>query len=159
MIFDTSAIEQTHGFALFLRCWWMEARDIPAGLRQSVTSLVYKLRTDMLLQNIHIQNLWNLHFRLLSTGVVWPKIIFDLWRCKKRELENNLTIFENRIIKYCRRFLKKIDISGSIGPNKSLKTGKFSLAQASVKWKFVTDAPDVFGLFLSPSRFCFHACR
>ena len=107
LIFDTSAIKQTHGFALFLRCWWMEARDIPAGLRQSVTSLVYKLRTDMLLQNIHIQNLWNLHFRLLSTGVVWPKIIFDLWRRKKRELENNLTIFENRIIKYCRRFLKK----------------------------------------------------
>ena len=154
MIFDTSAIKQTHGFALFLRCWWMEARDIPAGLRQSVTSLVYKLRTDMLLQNIHIQNLWNLHFRLLSTGVVWPKIIFDLWRRKKRELENNLTIFENRIIKYCRRFLKKIDISCSTGPNKSIKTGKFSLAQASV-----TDAPDVFGLFLSPSRFCFHACR
>ena len=27
---------------------------------------------------------------------------------------------------------EKIDISGSIGPNKSLKTGKFSLAQASV---------------------------
>ena len=41
---------------------------------------------------------------------------------------------------------------------KSLKTGKFSLAQASVKWKFVIDAPDIFGLFLSPSWFCFHAC-
>ena len=64
-----------------------------------------------------------------------------------------------RIVKYCRRFLRKIDISGSIGPNKSLKTGKFSLAQASVKWKFVTNAPDIFGLFLSPSRFRFHACR
>ena len=50
MIFDTSAIEQTHGFALCLRSWWMEARDIPAGLRQSVTSLVYKLCTDMLFQ-------------------------------------------------------------------------------------------------------------
>ena len=36
--------------------------------------------------------------------------------------------------------------------------GKFSLAQASVKWKFVTDALDISGLFLSPSRFCFHAC-
>ena len=34
-----------------------------------------------------------------------------------------------------------------------------SLAQASVKWKFVTDVPDIFGLFLSSSRFCFHACR
>ena len=40
MIFDTSAIEQTRGFALFLRSWWMEARDKPAGLRQSATSLV-----------------------------------------------------------------------------------------------------------------------
>ena len=26
--------------------------------------------------------------------MVWPKIIFDLWRRKKRELENNWTIFE-----------------------------------------------------------------
>ena len=57
------------------------------------------------------------------------------------------------------RFLKKIEISSSIEPNKSLKMGKFSLAQASVKWKFVTDVPDIFGLFLSPSRFCFHTCR
>ena len=74
-------------------------------------------------------------------------------------LKESWVSVKTRIIKYCRRFLKKIDISGSIGPNKSLKTGKFSLAQASVKWKFVTDAPDIFGLFLSPSRFCFHACR
>ena len=29
IVFDTNAIEQTHGFALFSRCWWMEARDIP----------------------------------------------------------------------------------------------------------------------------------
>ena len=50
-------------------------------------------------------------------------------------------------------------MSGSIELNKSLKTGKFSLTQTSVKWKFVTDAPDIFGLFLSPSRFCFHARR
>ena len=35
------------------------------------------------------QNLWILHFRSLSIGVVWPKIIFDLWRRKKRELKNN----------------------------------------------------------------------
>ena len=48
IIFETSAIEQTHGFALFLRCWWMKATDIPAGLRQTVTSLVYKLCIDML---------------------------------------------------------------------------------------------------------------
>ena len=39
MIIDTSAIEQTHGFALFLRCKWMKATDIPAGLSQSLTSL------------------------------------------------------------------------------------------------------------------------
>ena len=57
MIFVTSAIEQTDGFALFLRSWWMEARDIPAGLRQSVTSLVYKLCTDMLFQpSLHFEN-------------------------------------------------------------------------------------------------------
>ena len=30
-IFDTSAIEQIHVFALFLKCWWMEARDIRVG--------------------------------------------------------------------------------------------------------------------------------
>ena len=47
---------------------------------------------------------------------------------------------------------EKVDISGSIGPNKSLKTGKFSLAQASVKWKFVTDAPDIFRLGLVFTR-------
>ena len=37
----------------------MEARDIPAGLRQSVTSLVYKLYTDMLFQpdkRLHFEN-------------------------------------------------------------------------------------------------------
>ena len=47
-IIHKSAIEQTRGFVLFLRCWWMKATDIPVGLRQSVTSLVYKLHTDML---------------------------------------------------------------------------------------------------------------
>ena len=52
-----------------------------------------------------------------------------------------------------------VNITLTVGPKKSLKTGKFSLAQASVKWKFVTDVPDIFGLFLSSSRFCFHACR
>ena len=48
------------------------------------------------------------------------------------------------------RFLKKIDISGSIEPNKSLKMGKFPLAQASVKWKFVPDA------LISLDYFCHH---
>ena len=47
-IIHKSAIEQTRGFVLFLRCWWMKATDIPVGLRQSVTSLVYKLHTDMI---------------------------------------------------------------------------------------------------------------
>ena len=39
MIFDTSAIEQTHGFALFLRSWYMEARDIPAGF-EAISDLI-----------------------------------------------------------------------------------------------------------------------
>ena len=34
--------------------------------------------------------------------------------------------------------------------------GKFSLAEASVNWKFVTVALDILGLFLSPSNF--HMC-
>ena len=42
-----SAIEQIHGFALFLRCWWMKFKDIFAGWRQSMTSLIYKLCTYM----------------------------------------------------------------------------------------------------------------
>ena len=33
---------------------------------------------------------------------------------------------------------KKVNISGSTGPNKSLKMEKFSLSQTSVNWKFVT---------------------
>ena len=56
IIFDTSAIEQTHGIALFLRSWWMEAGEKPAGLRQSVTSLVYKLCTDILFIRLHFEN-------------------------------------------------------------------------------------------------------
>ena len=63
------------------------------------------------------------------------------------------------IIKHSRQFLKKIDVSGSIGPNKSLKTGQFSSAQVGVKWRFFIDAPDIFGSFLSPSKFCFHTCQ
>ena len=47
MIFDTNAIEQIHGFA------WMKDRGIPAGLRQSVTSLVYQLCTDMVFSPIN----------------------------------------------------------------------------------------------------------
>ena len=59
MIFDTSAIEQTRGFALFLRSWRMEGRDVPVGLRQYMTSSVYKLCTDMLFQpdkRLHFEN-------------------------------------------------------------------------------------------------------
>ena len=48
MIFDTSAIEQSDRFALFLKCWRMKATGTPAGFRQSVTSLMYKLYTDIL---------------------------------------------------------------------------------------------------------------
>ena len=50
-----------------------------------------------------------------------------------------------------------MSILGSTGPNNSLKVGKFSIAQASVNWKFVTVVLDISGLFLSPSRFCLHA--
>ena len=46
-IIHKSAIEQTRGFALFLRCWWMKATDIPVGLRQSVTLLVRKLHSPI----------------------------------------------------------------------------------------------------------------
>ena len=49
IIFDTSAIEQnTDTLALFLGWWWMKARYKPAGLRQSVTSLVNNLCSDIL---------------------------------------------------------------------------------------------------------------
>ena len=52
-----------------------------------------------LLQSLRArQNLWNLHFRSLSTRVVWPKVIFGLWQRKKKELENNLTIFETCVL-------------------------------------------------------------
>ena len=52
-----------------------------------------------LLQSLRArQNLWNLHFRSLSTRVVWPKVIFGLWQRKKRELESNLTIFETCVL-------------------------------------------------------------
>ena len=50
-------------------------------------------------------------------------------------------------------------ILGSTVSNNSLKVGKFSLAQASINWKFVTVALDINGLFLSPSSFCLHVFR
>ena len=46
--FDTCAIEETPGFGLFPRYWWMKTREIPAGRRQAVTSLVHKIFTDIL---------------------------------------------------------------------------------------------------------------
>ena len=49
--------------------------------------------------------------------------------------------------------IKKVNISGSTGPNKSFKMGKFSLPDASVNWKFVTVALDILGLLLSPSNY------
>ena len=45
---DTSSIEQTHGYALFLRCLQMKVRVITAGLKNSVSSLMYELCTDVL---------------------------------------------------------------------------------------------------------------
>ena len=66
MIFDTSAIDQTHGFSLFLRCWWMEVRNKPVGLRQSVTSSVYKLYTDMLFSPINACILRVLSYKVVN---------------------------------------------------------------------------------------------
>ena len=47
---------------------------------------------------IEFRELYYLHFRSLSTRVVWPKIVFGLWRLKRRELENNQTIFETCVL-------------------------------------------------------------
>ena len=38
-IIHKSAIKQTHGFALSLRCLWMKATDIPMGLWQSFSPI------------------------------------------------------------------------------------------------------------------------
>ena len=38
--FATSAIEKTRWFTFPSRCWWMRTRDMSAGLRQSMISLV-----------------------------------------------------------------------------------------------------------------------
>ena len=65
-------------------------------------------------------------------------------QCHVALLKESWVSVKTWIIRYCQQFLKKIDISSSIGPNKSLKMGKWSLAQASVKWKFVTDVLDYF---------------
>ena len=59
------------------------------------------------------------------------------------------------IIRYCRQFLNKIDISGSNRLNKSLKMRKFSLAPTSVKWKFVTYVPDSLDYFGHHKGFVF----
>ena len=47
---------------------------------------------------IEFRELYYLHFRSLCTRVVWPKIVFGLWRLKRRELENNQTIFETCVL-------------------------------------------------------------
>ena len=65
-IIHKSAIEQTRGFVLFLRWWWMKATDIPVGLRQSVTSLVYELHTDMLFSSINAFILRILSYKLVN---------------------------------------------------------------------------------------------
>ena len=53
----TRAQLNKHMVCVVLRSWWMEA--ITAGLRQSVTSLVYELCTDMLFQPHYRLNLEN----------------------------------------------------------------------------------------------------
>ena len=47
IIFDTSAIEQTHGLASFLISWWMEAGE------QSNEFLICKLRSKRRLLSDH----------------------------------------------------------------------------------------------------------
>ena len=111
-IFDTSAVEQTHRFALFLRCCWMEARDIPAGLRQSVTSKLYTICTGILFQpdkRLHFENsfIQNSEFLIYKWGrregsplitLVWKifqlKFPYFVW-----ELTENTScnLYENRI--------------------------------------------------------------
>ena len=48
--------------------------------------------------------------------MVWPKIIFGLWRRKKRELENNLTIFETRVLNpfHGRKVKENFFLTGSL---------------------------------------------
>ena len=97
-------------------------------------------------------------FHTWQNANLWPHFVWVIIQHHVDLLKECRVSARTWIIKYCWQFLKNIDISGSIGPNKSLKTGKLFLAQAGVKWKFVTDVPNIFGLFLSPSRFCFHIC-
>ena len=76
-------------------------------------------------------------------------------QCHVDLLKESWVSVKTLIIRYCRRFLNKIDISGSNGLNKSLKMRKFSLAQASVKWKFVTYVPDSLDYFCHHQGFVF----
>ena len=76
-------------------------------------------------------------------------------QCHVDLLKESWVSVKTLIITYCRQFLNKIDISGSNGLNKSLKMRKFSLAQASVKWKFVTDVPDSLDYFGHHKGFVF----
>ena len=91
-------------WAFKVRSFIFYIEDCPKTLRKCnwihlVTCSKIESPWPTLLQSLRArQNLWNLHFRSLFTGVVWPKIIFGLWQRKKRELENNLTIFETCVL-------------------------------------------------------------
>ena len=76
-------------------------------------------------------------------------------QCHVDLLKESWVSVKTLIIRYCRQFLNKIDSSGSNRLNKSLKMRKFSLAQASVKWKFVTDVPDRLDYFGHHKGFVF----
>ena len=81
--------------------------------------------------------------------------VWVIIQCHVDLLKESWVSVKTLIIRYCRQFLNKIDISGSNGLNKSLKMRKFSLAQASVKWKFVTDVPDSLDYFCNHQGFVF----
>ena len=76
-------------------------------------------------------------------------------QCHVDLLKESWVSVKTLIIRYCRQFLNKIDISGSNRLNKSLKMRKFSLAPTSVKWKFVTYVPDSLDYFGHHKGFVF----
>ena len=70
-------------------------------------------------------------FHTSQNANLWAHFVWAIVQRHVDLLKESWVSVKTWIIKYCRWFLKNIDISGSIGPKKSLKTGKFSLAQAS----------------------------
>ena len=70
-------------------------------------------------------------FHTWQNANLWPHFVWAIVQRHVDFLKESRVYVNTWIIKYCRRFLKKLDISRSIGPNKSLKMGKLSLALES----------------------------